>query len=339
MPRPMIPTQLTVLTIASASAVRISPVLDSIIAIAPLVIPCRPDLDPWPVRDALHGVGHPGRDALGMDADPLDKAPGEGLLDKEFGLLPLLHVRRAEIGRRHRVPIDFVQAIQPRAELRVVGAGIRQRERPAAPIRLGPRDHPLKIGFKMDDRLLAASIGQCGMIRAVNHVKHDGPRTKIERDAVANGQSIVAGDRKTESPLLDAAHPDDGATLALDHDRIRPQASVPDNRGEVIDVDDVVDFRSSRSGHGQAATSSFSGRSTDSSRSSLSGTSWTASIEVVSGRVRAAARTSSLPVTTSEIRRVRNSQTKSISFATPDIARFRYCERSSIPRTTSICSS
>ena len=45
---------------------------------------------------------------------------------------------------------------------------------------------------------------------------------------------------------------------ALNHDRIRPQAAVRDDRREIVDVDDVVDFRVSGNGHGQATASALS---------------------------------------------------------------------------------
>jgi len=58
MPRPIMPTQFTVLTNASTSAVRISPCLNSIMAHRFLVIPIRHDCNGRLVRSSLNGSGY-----------------------------------------------------------------------------------------------------------------------------------------------------------------------------------------------------------------------------------------------------------------------------------------
>ena len=46
-------------------------------------------------------------------------------------------------------------------------------------------------GFQMHDGTLAATIPELRMIGPVDHVEHDGPRTEIERHAVANAEVRV----------------------------------------------------------------------------------------------------------------------------------------------------
>gem|GEM_PF-2988776 len=92
------------------------------------------------------------------------------MLDEKLGLLGFFDVRRAKIGCRHSVPIDIAQSIQTRPELRIDRTRIRQREGPTPSIRLRPLNDLLKIGLKMDDRLLPAPIVKLGMVRAMDHV-------------------------------------------------------------------------------------------------------------------------------------------------------------------------
>src|SRR5262245_41749627 len=98
MPRPMKPTQFTVLTNASASALRMSPVASSIIDPDPvLVVPPRADIDRWLVRRRRDGGPGPCRDRGRMNADGLDKVPGKGVVEEKLGLLGLLHGVLAEV--------------------------------------------------------------------------------------------------------------------------------------------------------------------------------------------------------------------------------------------------
>jgi hypothetical protein len=54
----------------------------------------------------------------------------------------------------------------------------------------------------------------------------------------------VAFHRQPQSARLDAAHPDRGATLsAPDHLRIRPQATIRNDRHQPVDMHDVIDLR------------------------------------------------------------------------------------------------
>src|SRR5229473_8713978 len=99
MPRPMMPTQLTVLTSASASALKMSPILNSIIAMFPSVVPVSSYFDPRPMGRALDGIRHERHDALRVNSDAFHQMPGECALDQEFRLLPFLDGPRNPISR------------------------------------------------------------------------------------------------------------------------------------------------------------------------------------------------------------------------------------------------
>ncbi len=58
-------------------------------------------------------------------------------------------------------------------------------------------------------------------------------------------------DRKPEPSLLDLTHTDGRSTRPLNHNRIRPQATIADNRREVVQVDDVVELGTGRNRHRQ----------------------------------------------------------------------------------------
>jgi hypothetical protein len=55
----------------------------------------------------LHGGRYPVPDASGMHTDTLDEMPRKRLLDQKFGLLCLLDICWAKIGRRNATPIDL----------------------------------------------------------------------------------------------------------------------------------------------------------------------------------------------------------------------------------------
>jgi hypothetical protein len=74
----------------------------------------------------------------------------------------------------------------------------------------------------------------------------------------------VTGNGEAEPALLDAAHADNRPVLALNHDRVRPQAPIRDDRRKIVDMDDVVDLGLIGNRIAQAAASALSGSSTGS---------------------------------------------------------------------------
>src|SRR5262249_49764321 len=112
MPRPMMPTQLTVLTSASTSAVRMSPVVNLIMR--PSIVPVAADFDGWPVLSALHRIGDLLHHSCRINADSLNKVPREATLVQELGLFAFLDLPRniptGPAVRGYSFPIDFVQA-------------------------------------------------------------------------------------------------------------------------------------------------------------------------------------------------------------------------------------
>jgi hypothetical protein len=172
------------------------------------------------MRHALHRDGYPRRDPLRVDANQLDQLPGKRLLEEKLGLLGFFHIRGAKIGRRNRVPVDIAQPIQPRPELRIDRARVRERKGSSPSVLLCPLDNMMQVGLQMHDRLLAAPIGKFGMVCAMNHKQHNRTWTKIERDICAHVRALMAGNGKAKTALLDAAHADRCAALALRHNRI-----------------------------------------------------------------------------------------------------------------------
>ena len=76
--------------------------------------------------------------------------------------------------------------------LEVACARIRECERPADSILLGPGHHLMQVRFQMNDRSLPTTIGQLGVIRPMNHVEHDRAGAEIERHAAADAQIRMA---------------------------------------------------------------------------------------------------------------------------------------------------
>jgi len=107
--------------------------------------------------------------------------------------------------------------------------------------------------ISVKDRSLAVPIRDVRMVLFADHIEHHGTRTEVERDILADARTGITRDRQVQTIGLDLAVPDDGAALAPDHDRVRPQAAVLDNRCEVVDMDDVVDLGAHRYRHRQAA--------------------------------------------------------------------------------------
>src|SRR5690606_15769266 len=97
--------------------------------------------------------------------------------------------------------------------------------------------------LKVDDRPLAAAIGELGVVRLEDDIQHDRAWTEVERNEVAHMTTWVARNRPSEAALLDAAHADDRAgALASHHRRVRPEASIGDDRRQPIHMHDVIDL-------------------------------------------------------------------------------------------------
>src|SRR5688572_6607280 len=97
MPRPITPTQFTVLTKASASAARMLPVLYSIMSDAPSVVPGWQDFHPRPMGDTVHYPINLHPYGRRSHTDSRDERPGKVAVNQELGLLAFLHCRRSKI--------------------------------------------------------------------------------------------------------------------------------------------------------------------------------------------------------------------------------------------------
>mmetsp|Transcript_41607 Transcript_41607/g.97687 ORF Transcript_41607/g.97687 Transcript_41607/m.97687 type:complete len:348 (-) Transcript_41607:6528-7571(-) len=249
MPRPMMPTQLTVLTIASESSFKMSPLVSSIIAVSLSVVPGRQHGHRGPVPAHGQGVRHLGVDRPRVHADALDQVPREALLHQELGLLSFLHGRPLCCG--HGGPINLVKLGQIGPVLEVVRARVGQREGPAPAVGLRPRDGVIQVGFKVHDRLLPALVGQLG-VALVDQEQHHRAWAEVERRALPDIQPGVAVQRQLGQPaLLDVAHADDGARRCLKlHFGVGQQAPGHDGR-QTVHMTDVIDLGPRRYRHGQ----------------------------------------------------------------------------------------
>src|SRR5574337_358171 len=187
----------------------------------------------------------------------------------------------------------------------------------------------------MNNRTLTAPVAQFGVISLVYQVKHDRTRTEIERYTVAHMQARMASKSQfSQSALLDTVHTDGGTWWRAANDlRVAPEPIVSNDRGQSVHMDDMVYLRFRGYRHGHCATSPTSSASSETASRS-SATSSPASVRASapssgsgssasSGRRAAASRTSSFPVTTSAIKRVRYSRRRSISRCAEALARLR----------------
>ena len=152
------------------------------------------------------------------------------------------------------IPANVVQSTKVRKVLEVVGPRVGGGECTASVVLVHPTRSFSQVRFQVDDRSLTASILQFGMVAHGDHVEHDGSWTEVEGHAVAHVQTLVASQRLRKPAPLDAADSDSSpGSLTPGHCRIRPQAAVSHNRGQPVDVDDVVYLRLCWNKHDQAS--------------------------------------------------------------------------------------
>ena len=159
MPRPMTPTQLTVLTRASVSAAKMLPCLYVIMA-APLNQ--YQSGKTWAAgrcsASFVQRLTNSGTNCSRVYADPPDQGPRKTPMHEKFRLFAFLHGGRPEVGGGHCVPIDLAEFGDFASERRVDGTGIRQTERPSTSLLLYPFDNFVKVRFEVRDGFLAAAV-------------------------------------------------------------------------------------------------------------------------------------------------------------------------------------
>lgn len=122
-------------------------------------VPVPPDLDSGPMMRPLKRIRHRLEGRLVGDPDPLDELPREEPMQQEFRLLAVLDQRVAEVARYNRRPVDLMQGGQIAAELGDVRRRIAERESPPNAPLVSPVDDRPQIGFQVNDRAGASSIG------------------------------------------------------------------------------------------------------------------------------------------------------------------------------------
>ena len=107
--------------------------------------------------------------------------PGERLLHEELRLLTFLH--RRPLTGLDCVPINLVELSNIRVVLSVGRCRIGGGEGPAPPVGIRPGDHLAQVCLQVNDRPLASSISELGVIRLMDDVKHLRPMAEVEGHA------------------------------------------------------------------------------------------------------------------------------------------------------------
>jgi hypothetical protein len=192
---------------------------------------------------ALSALPH----CLGIDTDSPHQVPRKFAVDYEFR--HFLVAAGYPVRSGNRIPIEVRQSVQGIEEVRGSARGVDVAEGPSLIGRFGPSDGFTKISHEMHNRFLTVAEREIGMILLTDDVQHNGSWTEIKWYVLPNHRLGMASDRKTQSIVLDLSVANDPSARALSHYRVRPQESVCDNRREIVDVNDVIDFRVSWDGH------------------------------------------------------------------------------------------
>lgn len=177
----------------------------------PSVVPVWPDFHRWSMVGVMQDVCHLLRYSLIVNGDPANPCPRERSLNKKLRLFALFGVRIPELPRFHGAPIHLVKGVYARTKLRVCSAGIGKRDCPASTASVCRSNNFSQISLQMYNWLLPVPIGQARIIGAMNHIKHDRSRTKIERHVVAYPVPWPALHREIQPITLDLFHSDRGA--------------------------------------------------------------------------------------------------------------------------------
>ena len=137
-------------------------------------------------------------------ADAPNQAPREVSLKQKFALLGFLALTPHP--GLNGIPIDFVQPRQIRSVFKVVRPRIGQRKCPTAVIGIRPGYGFVKIGLKVNDRILSALVSQFAATH-MHHVQHYGARAEVKRNALSDKQGGMTDQAQRSQPaLLDVAH-------------------------------------------------------------------------------------------------------------------------------------
>jgi hypothetical protein len=105
---------------------------------------------------------NPSGDPLIHHTDGTNKPPWKGAVDKEFGLLGILDRRLTKVLAHDVVPVQLAEFSQVTEGLEVAASGVAVGESPGPTLGICPGDGLVKIGLEVQDRPLAALVGQFG---------------------------------------------------------------------------------------------------------------------------------------------------------------------------------
>src|SRR3954468_2652697 len=95
---------------------------------------------------------------------------------------------------------------------------LHSTKRPAPVALMCPADCLQQLALEMDDRALAPAVGKFLVIGAVDQVKHDRARTKVERHTLSNVQAWMARQLElVKAPCLYTVHADRCARAVPPH--------------------------------------------------------------------------------------------------------------------------
>src|SRR5690606_19792514 len=87
-------------------------------------------------------------------------------------------------------------------------SGVSEAHSPINSALIRPIESLCQINLQMDDRVLPTSVLECRMVGFVYHVQHDGARTKVERNVVADARARVNIYLLVEPDCFQVAHTD-----------------------------------------------------------------------------------------------------------------------------------
>ncbi len=184
-------------------------------------------------------------DKGGTDANPFNQGPRKRTFYQELGLFGFHSL--TPVPSSDSAPVDPAQAREQAKVLCMRRRCVGQCEGPPPFMPVGPVDCLAQVRLQVDDRSLTAGIGKLRVISLVDQVEHDRAWAEVERNAVADTEVWVRPQGLNESSFLDRGHTDGRArTPACLHFRIAPDCAVRGDRGQTVDMQDVIDLRAMR---------------------------------------------------------------------------------------------
>jgi hypothetical protein len=187
---------------------------------------------------------------LRVYTNPSDQFPGEAQIDEE--LCHFVIAAGGPLPGNNRAPVQPIELTEVAEKIGRAARGVDVTEGPFAFCLDCPFDDLVHIRNEVDNWTLAFAVRDVGMVSSMDDVEHHGAWAEIERNIVADMRSRMTAYGQAQPVRLDLVVSDDGSSLPFCHHRIRPQPPIRDDRGEIVNVDDVVDSRLCGNRHNQS---------------------------------------------------------------------------------------